>query len=137
MNLPGLVSTTTSASYPFDRLEEFAENGESLEVALPGIVNAAPRPGRHLWERFAAFLPFDGIDPTLSLGEGNTPLLEAPALLREMTGIPRLLLKNETQNPTWSFKDRGSFTCVCMARAMGSPPGTWVSPSPPTPRVRG
>lgn len=119
MNPPGLVSTATGASYPFDRLEEFAENGESLEVSLPGIANAVRRSGRHLWERFAAFLPFDGIDPSLTLGEGNTPLLEAPAPLAEMTGIPRLLLKNETQNPTWSFKDRGSFTCVCMARATG------------------
>jgi len=118
MKAPVLVSTISKSVYPFERIEEFAENGESLEVSLPGIAGAKPVPGRHLGERFAAFLPFENMDPELSLGEGNTPLLEAGPALRELTGIRRLLVKNETQNPTWSFKDRGSFACVCMARAM-------------------
>ena len=114
-----LVSTITGTEYPFERLEEFADNGEALEVALAGIERARPRSGRHLWERFAEFLPFPAMDPSASLGEGNTPLVDAGARLKSFTGLDRLLLKNETQNPTWSFKDRGSLACIFMAQDMG------------------
>ena len=114
-----LVSTITGREYPFERLEEFADNGEALEVALTGIERARPRPGVHLWERFAEFLPFEAMHNSASLGEGNTPLVEAGGRLKTFTGIDHLLLKNETQNPTWSFKDRGSLACIFMAREMG------------------
>lgn len=114
-----LVSTITGLEYPFERLEEFADNGEALEVALAGIERARPRPGRHLWERFAEFLPFKAMDASASLGEGNTPIVDAGGRLKAFAGIEHLLLKNETQNPTWSFKDRGSLACIFMAREMG------------------
>jgi threonine synthase len=114
-----LVSTISGVEYPFERLEEFADNGEALEVALPNIERARPRRGRHLWERFADFLPFKKLDGSVSLGEGNTPLADAGTRLKAFTGIDRLLLKNETQNPTWSFKDRGSLTCIFMAQELG------------------
>jgi threonine synthase len=114
-----LVSTVTGREYPFERLEEFADNGEALEVAQAGIERARPRPGRHLWERFAEFLPFKAMNASVSLGEGNTPLVEAGGRLTAFSGVTRLLLKNETQNPTWSFKDRGSLACIFMAQEMG------------------
>lgn len=114
-----LVSTITGLEYPFERLEEFAENGEALEVAMDGIERARPLPGAHLWERFGQFLPFKAMDPSASLGEGNTPLMDAAGCLKAFTGIERLLLKNETQNPTWSFKDRGSLACIFMAQELG------------------
>ncbi len=135
MNLPGcqcapatadsapvmrkLVSTLSDLEYPFERLEEFADNGEALEVALAGIERARPRPGLHLWERFAEFLPFKAMEASASLGEGNTPLVKAGPRLQSFAGIEHLLLKNETQNPTWSFKDRGSLACIFMAQEMG------------------
>ena len=59
------------------------------------------------------------MDAAASLGEGNTPLVDAGGRLKSFTGIDRLLLKNETQNPTWSFKDRGSLACIFMAQEMG------------------
>ena len=114
-----LVSTITGREYPFERFEEFADNDEALEVALAGIERARPRPGRYLWERFAEFLPFKAMDSSASLGEGNTPLVDAGERLKSFTGIDRLLLKNETQNPTWSFKDRGSLACIFMAQELG------------------
>jgi len=114
-----LVSTITGQEYPFERLEEFADNGEALEVSLAGIERARLRPGRHLWERFAEFLPFKAMDASVSLGEGNTPLVDAGGRLQSFTGIDGLRLKNETQNPTWSFKDRGSLACIFMAQSMG------------------
>ena len=114
-----LVSTITGIEYPFERLEEFAANGEALEVALPGLERARPRTGAHLWDRFAEFLPFKAMNASASLGEGNTPLLEAGQRLQAFTGVERLLLKNETQNPTWSFKDRGSLACMFLAQELG------------------
>ncbi|MCX7024863.1 MAG: threonine synthase [Spirochaetes bacterium] len=110
-----LRSTLTGIEYPFDRLEEFAENGESLEVVMPGIEKARARPGDRTWDRFAEFMPFEASHPELSLGEGSTPLVDAGPALKEYTGIDGLLLKNETMNPTWSFKDRGSIACSIMA----------------------
>jgi len=113
-----LLSTISGQAFPFERIGEFADNGESLEVAIDGLDGARMRPGRHLWERFADFLPVV-IDRDLTLGEGDTPLLPAGKALSRFTGIRRLLLKNETVNPTWSFKDRGSLTVIAMARQMG------------------
>ncbi len=121
-----LLSTISGQAFPFERIEELAGNGESLEVAIDGLAHARVRPGRHLWERFAGFLPVD-IDGGISLGEGNTPLLPAGKALSEHTGIGQLLLKNETMNPTWSFKDRGSLTTIAMARQMGEPVTATIS----------
>lgn len=114
-----LRSTISGTEYPFARLEEFAENRESLEVAMPGIEKARIRQGNRVWERFAEFMPFAETHPELSLGEGSTPLIEASPLLKTYTGVENLLLKNETANPTWSFKDRGSIACSIMAKEQG------------------
>lgn len=111
-----LVSTLSGQEYPFHFLDEFAENGESLEVKITGLDQAKIRTGATIWERFADFFPFE-YQKKISLGEGNTPLLQSPPLA-DYVGLDSLLLKNETLNPTWSFKDRGSLTCALMAREM-------------------
>ena len=54
---------------------------------------------------------------TLTLGEGNTPLIEAPRLSAEL-GV-RLYLKLELLNPTGSFKDRGMVVAVSRAAERG------------------
>ena len=66
-----------------------------------------------LW-RWAAFLPAEAKD-AVSLGEGNTPLRPAPAL-----GLGEVWIKDETRNPTWSFKDRLASVAVTMARRFGA-----------------
>jgi len=114
-----LRSTLTGIAYPFERLEEFADNGESLEAAMAGLEGSSLRPGARTWDRFAEFMPFEGKHPGLSLGEGETPLVDAGPLLTSYTGVENLLLKNETANPTWSFKDRGSIACSIMAAERG------------------
>jgi threonine synthase len=57
-----------------------------------------------LWPWFD-LLPIVDRRAIVSLGEGGTPLLEARRLGREL-GVSTLLLKDETRNPTGSFKDR-------------------------------
>jgi len=63
-------------------------------------------------ERHRDRLPFAEGDPVVSLAEGSTPLVPAPAL-SERTGT-EVLLKLEGANPTGSFKDRG-MTCAVSA----------------------
>ena len=54
----------------------------------------------------------------VSLGEGFTPLLEAKTLAREF-GLQRLWIKDEAQNPTGSFKDRGLSLAVSRPKSLG------------------
>src|SRR5690625_5204845 len=60
-------------------------------------------------------LPIDAADPVISLGEGGTPLVEAPSLSRA-TGA-RVYIKVEGANPTGSFKDRGMTVAMSKVAA--------------------
>ncbi|MFO8233871.1 MAG: threonine synthase [Bacteroidales bacterium] len=113
-----LIATLSGKTYPFSRIEEFADDGEALEVKISNIEKASIKKHESFLMRYSDFIPFNTLDETLSLGEGNTPLLPANNTLQAYTGISDLLLKNETLNPTWSFKDRGSLACILMAREM-------------------
>jgi threonine synthase len=58
----------------------------------------------------------------VTLGEGNTPLIEAPGLASE-TGCGRLFIKNEALNPTGSFKARGMAVAVSRLAELGAKAG--------------
>jgi threonine synthase len=66
-----------------------------------------------LW-RYKELLGFSGEDAVISIGEGGTPLVRCRRLA-DALGIKNLWLKNETQNPTHSFKDRESVLAVTRA----------------------
>jgi len=68
--------------------------------------------------RFRAWLPEIPEGAVTTIGEGDTPLIEAPTL-SERVGA-RLFLKFEGMNPTASFKDRGMTVAVSRAVASGS-----------------
>ena len=72
-----------------------------------------------LW-RYRAVLPIRDDEQPVSLGEGVTPLLESPALAREI-GVARLWIKDEGKNPTASFKARGMTAAVTRAAALRVP----------------
>jgi threonine synthase len=65
-----------------------------------------------LIERWRDRLPFAAEDPVVSLGEGTTPLVHAPALSQRVGAD--VWCKLEGLNPTGSFKDRG-MTCAVSA----------------------
>jgi threonine synthase len=65
--------------------------------------------------RFRSFLPDVPPYETVTLGEGGTPLLPAHRLGAEL-GLKRLMLKDESRNPTGSFFDRGATVLVSLAR---------------------
>jgi threonine synthase len=69
-----------------------------------------------LW-RYREILPLQHDDNLVSLGEGFTPLLEAKTLAREV-GVERVWIKDEAQNPTGSFKDRGLCLAITMAKEL-------------------
>ncbi len=71
-----------------------------------------------LW-RYREVLPLEDPDERVTLGEGFTPLLPAPALGARL-GLPRLMVKEEAGNPTGSFKARGLALAVSMARKLGA-----------------
>ena len=72
-----------------------------------------------MW-RYASVLPLLANETPVSLGEGLTPMLDSPALAREI-GVARLWVKDEGLNPTSSFKARGMSAAVTRARALGVP----------------
>jgi len=75
------------------------------------------RRGFNMW-RYFEFLPVPSRDYVVSLGEGGTPLLKARRL-GEKLGLRNLYLKDETRNPTGSFKDRAMSVSVSMAVYFG------------------
>jgi threonine synthase len=71
-----------------------------------------------LW-RYAEVLPVEREENIVSLGEGWTPLLRAERLGASL-GLPDLYIKDESQNPTQSFKARGMTAAVSMAKELGA-----------------
>lgn len=70
-----------------------------------------------MW-RYFEFLPLRDRRNIVSLGEGGTPLIKAERL-GEVLGLKNLYLKDETRNPTGSFKDRCMSVAVSMAKEFG------------------
>ncbi|HEX6182887.1 MAG TPA: threonine synthase [Pyrinomonadaceae bacterium] len=71
-----------------------------------------------LW-RYAEVLPVEHAENIVSLGEGWTPLLTAQRLGASL-GLRHLYIKDESLNPTQSFKARGMTAAVSMAKELGA-----------------
>ena len=72
----------------------------------------------NMW-RYREMLPlFDGESP-ITLGEGFTPLFHARALGATI-GLDRLYIKDESLNPTNSFKARGQSAAITRAKYLGA-----------------
>ena len=79
---------------------------------------ALVRREKSLW-RYREVLPLPLHIEPVSLGEGGTPLLRAACYGTEL-GLPNLWIKDESQNPTQSFKARGMAVAVSMAKHLGA-----------------
>jgi threonine synthase len=71
-----------------------------------------------LW-RYLEVLPVEREENIVSLGEGWTPLLRAERLGASL-GLKHLYVKDESQNPTQSFKARGMTAAISMAKELGA-----------------
>jgi threonine synthase len=108
--LEGLRCRVCDARYPaevrsvcdecFGPVEPHYDEERLAREVTRESIEAGPR---SLW-RYEPFLPAER-DPDVDLGDGWTPLRHAKRLGAEL-GLPNLYLKDETRNPTHSFKDR-------------------------------
>jgi threonine synthase len=73
---------------------------------------------KSLW-RYRELLPLPREVEPVSLGEGGTPLLRAKRFCEKL-GMQNLWIKDESQNPTQSFKARGMSVAVSMAKHLGA-----------------
>lgn len=74
--------------------------------------------GTGMW-RFRSFLPLTPGEEPVTLGEGETPLLRLARTGRRL-GLPNLLMKDEANNPTGSFKSRGLSAAITRAAHQGA-----------------
>ena len=70
-----------------------------------------------MW-RWHELLPVQDPENIVSLGEGDTPLLRIPRVGNEL-GLPNLFVKDESSNPTGSFKARGLCAAISRAKELG------------------
>jgi threonine synthase len=71
-----------------------------------------------MW-RYREVLPVESDENIVTLGEGWTPIFRA-VHLGDKLGLGNLYIKDESQNPTQSFKARGMAAAVSMARELGA-----------------
>lgn len=116
-----LICTKCKKTFPVDRLYPRCDIcNEPLEVekVVTGRINKGNVLNQTILERYADFFPFAKIDKAISLYEGFTPLVRSLRLASELS-IKNIFFKNESQNPTWSFKDRGTVTGIQRAISLG------------------
>ena len=97
---------------------EAIETGSLRELWRERKSSLDARDRSGVW-RFREFLPFTNDVEVVSLGEGNTPLYDAPRSAN-YCHLPQLKLKHQGCNPTGSFKDTGMTVAVTQARQLGA-----------------
>ncbi len=122
--LTHLKCSRCSAVHSADELQNLCSCGAPLLACydLAGAARTFTRESlrgrrRDLW-RYQEVLP-GSTDAAVTLGEGGTPLLLLKRL-GERHGCPHLYLKDESFNPTGTFKARGMAAAVSQARALGA-----------------
>jgi threonine synthase len=93
------------------------EVGYDLSGLDPASTRRRIQAGPHTIWRYSEFLPFEG-PPAPGLPVGLTPLQRAPRLA-EALGLGEVWVKNDTANPTHSFKDRVVAVAVAKAQELG------------------
>lgn len=101
-----------------ERSEPLRQSAEALRTLwLERLKSREAHDRSGVW-RFREFLPFGADDDVVSLGEGNTPLYDAPRSA-DYCGLSSLKLKHQGNNPTGSFKDTGMTVAVTQALKLG------------------
>jgi threonine synthase len=122
--MPGashLECTGTGEEFESERLSRLSPTGKPLFARYDldgiragfGMADVASRRA-DLW-RYAEVLPVRDPKARIALGEGWTPMIDAPRTADRL-GVQKVWIKDEGQNPTGSFKARG--LCLAVSRAV-------------------
>ncbi len=72
----------------------------------------------HTYWRYHEMLPIESKSNIVSIGAGLTPLIKAEKL-GDKLGLNNLYIKNDSVNPTFSFKDRPAGVAISKAKEFG------------------
>ena len=100
-------------TYPFEQIQTFCPACQSPLLSIYALDSVRKHVDRDeishrqkgMW-RWSPLLPVINEENQISLGEGDTALLPLPHLEEEL-GLSHLFVKDESTNPTGSFKARG------------------------------
>ncbi len=96
----------------------------SLDKPHPPAVSTQPAAKHQGWpgliENYRQYLPVSDTTPIVTLHEGNTPLIPAPAIAQKIGKSVQVFIKYDGLNPTGSFKDRGMTMAVTKAKEAGA-----------------
>lgn len=106
--------TSTSCPKCSSQWREAEYDYELIGKSLPALLG---KRSSSLW-RYRELLPVREPNPSLSLGEGGTPLIRA-VNLGMMLGCPNIFIKDERQGPTSSFKDRQAAVTIAALKEAG------------------
>ncbi|HYW00486.1 MAG TPA: threonine synthase [Candidatus Acidoferrum sp.] len=95
---------------------EVSYNPEFLKETIS--IKTFQRDSHDLWKYFD-LLPILRKESTITLNEGQTPLIATPRI-EQQYGLKEFYLKDETRNPTCSFKDRPNAVGISKAREFGA-----------------
>ena len=119
-----LACSKTAERLPAGEIHNLSSSGAPLLVQYD-LERAREQLDRHeitsgprsMW-RYAPLLPVTRPENIVTLGEGFTPIISTPRLGRRL-GANRLSIKDESLNPTGTFKARGMACAVSMAKELG------------------
>lgn len=124
MYVTHLECSKTGKRYEPNKLYNLSEAGKPLLVrydlkmaARTLTKESLKRRVSSLW-RYREVLPVVNDENIITLGEGWTPLIHAKRLGGRF-GLPELFIKDESPNPTGSFKARGLGMAISMAKELG------------------
>ena len=125
MNVTHLYCSNCAEKYESNKLYNLCEKCSKPLLAAYDLEKAAQTLTKEslktrvqtLW-RYAEVLPVEHCENIVSLGEGFTPLQKAEKLGAKLN-LKNLYIKDESLNPTQSFKARGMTAAVSMAKELG------------------
>jgi threonine synthase len=110
-----LQNLCTACGKPLFAIYDLAAAGKLDRLKRSSLRERLGTREKSIW-RYRELLPLPADIEAVSLGEGGTPLLRA----KRFSGDVDLWIKDESLNPTQSFKARGMSVAVSMAKHLGA-----------------
>jgi len=116
-----LFCTKCGKAFPVDSSNfrcDICNEPLELELVTKGKIREGNILRQSILERYADFFPFKDLNEDISLHEGFTPLIKSK-VVSELLDFKSIYFKNEGENPTWAYKDRGTIVALQHALKLG------------------